>query len=126
MVVAHEGETLAFVRALSDKQMRLILTSPPYNLGKAYEEPKALAEYMDEQAIVISELVRCLTDDGSFCWEVGNFVQDGQVVPLDVLFCRIFKSHGLKLRNRIIWHFGHGLHASRPFLGRYVFDRVLT
>jgi adenine-specific DNA-methyltransferase len=74
---------------------------------------------MDEQAIVIGELVRCLADDGSLCWEVGNYVEDGEVVPLDVLFYPIFKKHGLKLRNRMIWHFGHGLHASRRFSGRY-------
>ncbi|MCZ7611916.1 MAG: site-specific DNA-methyltransferase, partial [Ignavibacterium sp.] len=32
---------------------------------------------------------------------------------------QIFKKHGLKLRNRIVWHFGHGLHASNRFSGRY-------
>ena len=118
-IVVHEGQTLDFVRALPDQQMRLIITSPPYNLGKAYEEPKALADYMKEQEAVIVELIRCLATNGSLCWEVGNFVQDGEVVPLDVLFYPVFKQHGLKLRNRVIWHFGHGLHASRRFSGRY-------
>jgi DNA modification methylase len=31
----------------------------------------------------------------------------------------MFKQKGLKLRNRIIWHFGHGLHCSKRFSGRY-------
>jgi adenine-specific DNA-methyltransferase len=38
---------------------------------------------------------------------------------LDILYYPIFKRFGLKLRNRIIWHFGHGLHASGRFSGRY-------
>ena len=40
--------------------------------------------------------------------------------PLDALFYRIIKEDlGLKLRNRIIWYFEHGLHARSRFSGRY-------
>ncbi len=53
------------------------------------------------------------------CWEVGNYVQDGEVYPLDMYFYDIFKDAGFQLRNRIIWHFEHGLHASKRFSGRY-------
>jgi len=56
---------------------------------------------------------------GSICWEVGNYVQNGEVFPLDIFYYDIFKKHGLRLRNRIVWHFDHGLHASRRFSGRY-------
>ncbi|MEO0250535.1 MAG: site-specific DNA-methyltransferase, partial [candidate division WOR-3 bacterium] len=52
-------------------------------------------------------------------WQVGNFVEDGEVYPLDILYYPIFKRLGMKLRNRIIWKFGHGLHASKRFSGRY-------
>jgi adenine-specific DNA-methyltransferase len=118
-MVVHQGDALALTRNLPTNSLRLIITSPPYNINKVYEEPKALVTYLAEQEAVIAELVRCLADDGSLCWEVGNFVEDGEVVPLDVLFYPIFKRRGLKLRNRIIWRFGHGLHASRRFSGRY-------
>ena len=40
-------------------------------------------------------------------------------MPLDIQFDPIFRKHGLSLRNRIIWHFGHGLHNKRRFSGRY-------
>ena len=43
----------------------------------------------------------------------------GEIFPLDIFYYQIFKKYGLKLRNRIIWHFGHGLHASKRFSGRY-------
>ncbi len=38
---------------------------------------------------------------------------------MDIYYYQIFKRFNLKLRNRIIWHFGHGLHASKRFSGRY-------
>ena len=40
-------------------------------------------------------------------------------IPHLLSYYQIFKKHGLKLRNRIVWHFGHGLHASNRFSGRY-------
>jgi DNA modification methylase len=46
-------------------------------------------------------------------------VDKGEIFPLDIFYYQIFKKYGLKLRNRIIWHFGHGLHASNRFSGRY-------
>lgn len=118
-IVVHRGDTLDFVKRLPQNFCQLIVTSPPYNLGKQYEEPKALGTYLEEQEAVVKELVRCLADEGSLCWQVGNFVDDGEIVPLDAVFYPIFKRQGLKLRNRIVWHFGHGLHASRRFSGRY-------
>jgi hypothetical protein len=60
-----------------------------------------------------------LADKGSVCWQVGNYVDAGEVVPLDILFYPVFKGLGLKLRNRVVWHFDHGLHAKNRLSGRY-------
>lgn len=60
-----------------------------------------------------------MTNDGSICWQVGNFVDNGEIIPLDIVMFPIFEKLGMKLRNRIVWHFGHGLHASKRFSGRY-------
>lgn len=118
-VVLHEGDTRSFLQTLPPSSISLVVTSPPYNLGKEYERKRTLEEYLEEQAEVIDELVRVLKDEGSICWEVGNFVKDGEVFPLDIFFYDLFKARGLQLRNRVVWHFGHGLHASRRFSGRY-------
>lgn len=53
------------------------------------------------------------------CWQVGNYVQNGQLIPLDYLFYPLFIDAGFQLRNRIIWTFGYGLHSSRRLSGRY-------
>ncbi len=112
-------DALAFTKSLTDEQMRLVVTSPPYNLGKAYESKTSLEAYLASQRRVIAECVRVLHPQGSICWQVGNYVDRGEIVPLDSLLYPIFKDLGLKLRNRIVWHFGHGLHSSRRLSGRY-------
>jgi adenine-specific DNA-methyltransferase len=113
------GDNLAFMRDLLSGSMQLIVTSPPYNIGKIYESKLSLHRYVKEQAEVISECVRLLHPRGSICWQVGNHVQNGEIFPLDTVLYPLFKEHSLKLRNRIIWHFEHGLHCSKRLSGRY-------
>lgn len=108
-----------FMARLPDGEMKLIVTSPPYNLGKSYEAKAPLETYLEEQRQVISECVRLLHPQGSICWQVGNYVQEGEIIPLDTMLYPVFKRLGLKLRNRIVWHFGHGLHCTNRLSGRY-------
>ncbi len=118
-VILYQGDCLDFLRSVPDLFFKLIITSPPYNLGKIYEKRIDMDRYLIQQASVIKECYRTLADSGSICWQVGNFVNNGRIVPLDILLYPIFESLGCQLRNRIIWSFGHGLHASRRFSGRY-------
>lgn len=113
------GDTLENLKKLEDGKFDLIITSPPYNVGKEYETKKSIETYLEEQEEVIAELIRVTSSTGSICWQVGNYVNKGEIFPLDIFYYQIFKKHNLKLRNRIIWHFGHGLHASNRFSGRY-------
>ena len=112
-------DNLAFMRPIQSGTIQLVVTSPPYNIGKAYESRLSLETYVQAQAQVISECVRVLHPRGSLCWQVGNHVQDGEIFPLDMVLYPVFGKHGLKLRNRIIWHFEHGLHCSKRLSGRY-------
>jgi len=118
-IVLFPGDVNEFVAHVPDNLVSLVVTSPPYNLGKEYENRVAIEQYLKTQTQVISQLCRVLREDGSICWQVGNFVENGEVYPLDILYYPIFKEFGLKLRNRIVWRFGHGLHASKRFSGRY-------
>ncbi len=71
---------------------------------------------------MIAECVRVLSPQGSLCWQVGNHVDKakaGSIIPLDIVLYPIFAEHGLTLRNRIVWHFEHGLHCSKRLSGRY-------
>jgi adenine-specific DNA-methyltransferase len=112
-------DNLLFMRTLPDEMFKLVVTSPPYNIGKPYERRSGLDAYVRQQTQVISECIRLLHREGSICWQVGNHVHRGEIYPLDTVLYHVFKDHGLKLRNRIIWHFEHGLHCSQRLSGRY-------
>lgn len=115
-----QGDVEAFLKGLpKDPLFDLIVTSPPYNIGKEYETRTGLEKYLEWQERIIDELIPRLKPGGSICWQVGNYVDDNEIFPLDIEFAPIFKKHKLRLRNRIIWQFGHGLHTQRRFSGRY-------
>lgn len=123
-VTIRNGDCLNFLRTIPAGSAQLIVTSPPYNVGKSYERSQSLAEYLDFQTRVITECVRILAEGGSICWQVGHHVNGhNQVIPLDILLHPLFNEHertaGIRLRNRIVWHFGHGLHCKRRFSGRH-------
>lgn len=113
------GDSAETLKSVPDGSVKLIVTSPPYNLGKVYEEAIHLEKYLQNLTPIVDQLIRVLAVDGSLCWQVGNYVMDSEIVPLDIVYYPYFKSRGLKLRNRIIWHFDHGLHCSKRFSGRY-------
>lgn len=118
-IVVQEGDVLDALGAMDGGIFDLVVSSPPYNTGKEYEKKSSLAAYLDWQSVVLASLCRTLRDGGSLVWQVGNYVEDGEVFPLDIYFYPLFKKLGLRLRNRIVWHFEHGLHAQKRFSGRY-------
>ncbi len=113
------GDAASSLKEVPSQSVKLIVSSPPYNIGKEYEKGTALENYLESMKPIIKELVRIVSSEGSICWQVGNYVENGEIVPLDISYYPIFASFGLKMRNRIIWHFDHGLHASKRFSGRY-------
>ncbi len=118
-IVVYPGDCLDLLKTIPAGSLKLVVTSPPYNIGKEYEKRLKLETYLEQQKVVIQECVRGLSPKGSICWQVGNYVDNGAIIPLDTVLYPIFTSLGLKMRNRIIWHFEHGLHCSRRFSGRY-------
>jgi len=121
--VLYLGDRLDLLASFPAHSVQLIITSPPYNIGKAYEKKRSLENYIAEQAQTIEACVRVLKEGGSICWQVGNHVNGSakaqEVYPLDIVLYPLFKQQGLKLRNRIVWHFEHGLHCSKRFSGRH-------
>jgi adenine-specific DNA-methyltransferase len=117
----HKGDCLDFLEQLPDESVQLVMTSPPYSIKKEYERDSGLAEAIAFQEEVIAECFRVVSRSGSICWQVGNYVEGegGERVPWDILLYRVFRHFGLKLRNRIVWHYEHGMHARHFFSGRY-------
>ncbi len=118
-IIVFPGDCLNFLRQIPDESIQLVVTSPPYNIGKEYERKLKLDQYINQQAEVIRECTRILKTTGNLCWQVGNYVENGYIIPLDTILYPVFQQLNLKMRNRIIWHFEHGLHCSKRFSGRY-------
>lgn len=109
------------LRSIDDNSIDLVLTSPPYNINKPYEraDRRTLDEYADWCREIIELIDDKLDEHGAVCWQVGNFVKDSSVLPLDYIVHPIFSDLGYRLRNRIVWQFNFGLHSQKRLSGRY-------
>jgi adenine-specific DNA-methyltransferase len=89
-------------------------------MGKAYENTTEVADFEEAHRVLLPEIVRVVREGGSICWQTGYHVKRGAVVPLDFVVHSILSEHrALTLRNRIIWTFGHGQHATARLSGRH-------
>ncbi|MFY8093393.1 MAG: DNA-methyltransferase [Niveispirillum sp.] len=114
-------DSLSAIKRLPNEAFKLVVTSPPYNIGKSYERNLnlTLKEYEKWLEPLVSSIYDVLSPDGHVCWQVGNHVRNGELFPLDYTFFNLFHNAGFKLRNRIVWRFNFGLNANRRFSGRY-------
>lgn len=114
------SEAVRFLTALKPHSVDLIISSPPYFMGKEYDTSLRMEDFVLVHQELAPLLARSLKPNGNLCWQVGHHVRDGIVVPLDIPAYSAFSAQpSLKLRNRIIWTFGHGAHATYRFSGRY-------
>ena len=76
---------MKLLKKLKDNSVQLIITSPPYNIGKSYEKRIPLNEYIEQQEETLIECYRVLKDKGSLCWQVGNYIDwKSNMTPLDI------------------------------------------
>lgn len=123
--VARTCDVLDFLRDVPDAHAQLAITSPPYNIGRAYGgDPKAdrmrhLA-YLGWMLQVISELARVLRPGGVLAFQVGSTrLDDGSLKPLDVIFWDYLILAGLTPQNRVCWPSDHGLTPKRRLSERW-------
>lgn len=113
-------DAFEFLDQLKPGTVDLIVSSPSYFMGKEYDTSLSVDDFTAAHSRLAPLLTRALKDGGSICWQVGHHVKHGVTVPLDALVYPIFASQpDLFLRNRIVWTFGHGVHAKRRFSGRH-------
>lgn len=73
-IVLYHGDCKDLLKTIPDNLIKLVVTSPPYNIGKEYEKQLNIQEYVEQQGEVIRECARVLDKTGSICWQVGNYV----------------------------------------------------
>ncbi|MCR3906255.1 MAG: site-specific DNA-methyltransferase [Tenericutes bacterium] len=126
-ITLHLGDSFDFVKRIPNESISLVITSPPYAMGKAYERPDDdIGTFIQKHIELFPEIYRILKPGGSICWQVGYHVKDMVVTPLDIIIGNIISDFNntiltekFILRNRIIWTFGHGLNSFHRFSGRH-------
>lgn len=124
--ILFQGDCQNFLREIPNNVVNLVITSPPYCMGKAYENPHDdIFTFRQQHEKIFNDLYRVVKPGGSICWQVGYHVSETCIVPLDYIIYELFNSlsksleHPLILRNRIMWTFGHGLNSTKRFSGRH-------
>jgi adenine-specific DNA-methyltransferase len=114
------GDARTGLQRLPHQSVDLIVTSPPYFVGKEYDSSQRVGDFVAQLRRVLPPMINCLKPGGSLCWQVGNHVQKGCLTPLDaIIVAELWSIGALILRNRIIWTFGHGTHEAKRFSGRH-------
>lgn len=122
------GDCSDLLAEMTPESVDLVITSPPYCMGKAYEKRSDDVDtFLSMHRRIIPLVANILKPGGSMCWQVGYHVVNSEILPLDFLVYQVVQEINahlssdmrLVLRNRIIWTFGHGLNSRSRFSGRH-------
>jgi adenine-specific DNA-methyltransferase len=116
--VLYQADCLDVLRALHEAAIPidLTITSPPYNIGKEYETPQPLADYLAWCEHWMNAVHQSTKDNGAFWLNLG-YVQtkNGKAVPLAYL---LWNRSPFYLQQEIVWHYGAGVTTKRAFCPR--------
>lgn len=90
---------------LLDKSIHLMVTSPPYNVGKDYDDDLSFQEYKNLLEGVLSETYRVLVNGGRACVNIANIGRT-PYIPLHSNVIEIAQNIGFLMRGEIIWDKG--------------------
>ncbi|MCK9334009.1 MAG: site-specific DNA-methyltransferase [Candidatus Cloacimonetes bacterium] len=122
------------MKELPDNCVHLMITSPPYNVSKDYDEDLSLREYLDLLRNSFRETYRVLVNGGRACINVANLGRK-PYIPLSDYISTMMIEIGFRMRGEIIWNkaasaspstaWGSWLSAANPIL-RDVHEYILV
>lgn len=87
---------------LPDNSVHLMVTSPPYNVGKEYDQDLTLSEYLDLVKRIMKDVYRVLVVGGRACINIAN-VGRKPYIPLNSYITQIMMDIGFLMRGEVIW-----------------------
>ena len=113
---------------IPDDSIHLMITSPPYNVGKEYDNDLTLDEYLELLTEVFGQTYRKLVTGGRACINIANIGRK-PYIPLHAMVIEIMLDLGFLMRGEIIWDksasaggscaWGSWMSASNPVLRDY-------
>lgn len=124
------GHSSGSMHELPDNSVHLMVTSPPYNVGKDYDEDMSVEEYRRSLREVWQETYRVLVHGGRACINVAN-VGRRPYLPLSALITADMMDVGFLMRGQIIWNKQASAGAScawgsRPLTAAFLTAAFLT
>lgn len=118
------GDCRKLIKNLENESVNLVVTSPPYNIGKKYGKYKdnvPIKEWEQLISDITKEIVRVLKPNGSFFLNISPVPDNKtkEIIPLESIAYFIGKKHGLYLRNSIIWNFNNMQNCTNRLSGRW-------
>lgn len=116
-VLVYRGDAVQLMARLQEPVFDATVTSPPYNIGKEYEQTLAIEEYVAWCGKWMAEVHRLTQAHGSFWLNVGYTAVDGfgRAVPLAYL---LWDKSPFFLVQEIVWSYGAGVASRLAFSPR--------
>jgi len=112
------GDAREVLKKLPDNCIHLMVTSPPYNVGKEYDKDLTLREYLDFLEEVMREVYRTLVWGGRVCFNVANLGRK-PYLPLHAYLIELFENIGFLFRGEVIWDKGDSVSGSSTAWGTW-------
>ncbi len=112
------GDAKEVLKEFPNNCMHLMVTSPPYNVGKEYDKDLTLSEYLGFLGEVLNEVYRVLVWGGRVCFNVANLGRK-PYMPLHKYIIDLFKEIGFLMRGEIIWYKGDAVAGSSTAWGTW-------
>ncbi|ADC65735.1 DNA methylase N-4/N-6 domain protein [Ferroglobus placidus DSM 10642] len=112
------GDAREVLKNLPKNCIHLMVTSPPYNVGKEYDEDLTLGEYLDFIEEVMKEVYRVLVWGGRVCFNVANLGRK-PYIPLHAYLIERFEKIGFLFRGEIIWDKGDAVSGASTAWGTW-------
>ena len=116
-VLLYHGDAIAIMDSLASSTFDQVVTSPPYNIGKAYEKPLPLDQYLDWMALWIQKVHRITKPNGSFWLNLGYVSIDARAKAIPIPYL-IWDRVPFFLMQEIVWNYGAGVAAKKFFSPR--------
>lgn len=107
-IYCHTAEDMVHI---PNESVGLAFTSPPYNVGKDYEDDLDLVEYLNLIANVGAEVYRTLVTGGRYVINIANLGRK-PYIPLHSYFYVLHTALGFQPAGEIIWQKGKGMNGS--------------
>lgn len=111
------ADCLPILEKLPEEVCALTITSPPYNIGKEYEEPLPLEKYLTWCERWMQEVYRITSPDGGFWLNVGYVEMPGRAKALPLPYL-LWDRSPFYLLQEVVWNYGAGVAARKSLSPR--------